>query len=76
MMDKELFVVTCLVKGIPEARAERAWERILTIREHIEEHLLDSGYHKKSPLEYDKNLCLIQSEVIEFIKNSLLKFRC
>jgi len=38
-MDKELFIHTCLVKGIPQPRAERAWERILTIREHIEEHL-------------------------------------
>ena len=38
--------------------------------EHIEEHLLTSDYHKKSSFDYDKNLCLIQSEVIEFIKSS------
>ena len=37
---------------------------------HIESHLLDSGYIKKTPADYDKDLCLIPSEVIQFIKTS------
>jgi|TARA_Y100000310_G_C20692887_1_gene823515 type I restriction enzyme R subunit len=36
--------------------------------EHIEEHLLNSGYVKGDSALYDKNLCLIPSEVIAFIK--------
>ena len=38
--------------------------------EHIEEHLLKSGYIKIDPTDYDKNLCLIPSEVIKFIKST------
>jgi len=36
--------------------------------EHIEEHLLNSGYHKRRPEDYDKDLCLIPKEVIRFIQ--------
>ena len=38
--------------------------------EHIESHLLDSGYFKRKPTDYDKDLCLIPDEVIKFIKTS------
>lgn len=38
--------------------------------EHIEEHLLKSGYHKRQPEDYDKDLCLIPDEVIRFIQSS------
>ncbi len=37
---------------------------------HIEEHLLQSGYYMRLPDEYDKDLCLIPAEVIQFIKNT------
>ena len=36
--------------------------------EHIEEQLLNSGYIKRLSTEYDKDLCLIPSEVVAFIK--------
>jgi len=26
---------------------------------HIEQHLLNSGYHTRTPSEYDKEVCLI-----------------
>jgi type I restriction enzyme R subunit len=38
--------------------------------DHIEEHLLNSGYHKCLPTEYDKDLCLIPDEVIQFIQST------
>ena len=38
--------------------------------EHIEEHLLKSNYTKVDPIDYDKELCLIPSEVIRFIKST------
>ena len=38
--------------------------------EHIEEHLLNSKYQKRSPKDYDKELCLIPDEMIKFIKSS------
>ncbi|MBN2231106.1 MAG: type I restriction endonuclease subunit R, partial [Candidatus Thorarchaeota archaeon] len=38
--------------------------------EHIEEHLLNSGYIKSYPETYDKDLCLITDEVIAFIQNT------
>lgn len=38
--------------------------------EHIESHLLDSGYRKLSPAGYDVDLCLISSEVIGFIQDT------
>jgi type I restriction enzyme R subunit len=36
--------------------------------EHIEEHLLKSGYQKRLPEDYSKELCLIPDDVIGFIK--------
>jgi type I restriction enzyme R subunit len=38
--------------------------------EHIEQHLLNSGYHSRLPSEYDKEQCLIPAEVIKFIQTS------
>ena len=38
--------------------------------EHIEEHLLESGYHKRQSEDYDKDLCLIPNEVIRFVQSS------
>ena len=38
--------------------------------EHIEEHLLKSSYIKVLPSSYDRNLCLIQSEVLQFIQST------
>ena len=37
---------------------------------HIEQHLLNSGYHKRLPSEYNKEQCLISEEVIKFIQTS------
>ncbi|HWP91552.1 MAG TPA: type I restriction endonuclease [Thermodesulfobacteriota bacterium] len=37
---------------------------------HIEDHLLNSGYIKLSPENYDKELCLIPDEVIQFIQTT------
>jgi type I restriction enzyme, R subunit len=37
---------------------------------HIEQHLLDSDYHTRTPLEYDKQSCLIPAEVLQFIQTS------
>jgi type I restriction enzyme, R subunit len=41
--------------------------------EHIEEHLLNSGYHSRLPSEYDKEACLIPAEVLQFIQTSQSK---
>ena len=41
--------------------------------EHIEQNLLESGYYKKHSDDYDKDQCLIPSEVITFIKSTQLK---
>lgn len=38
--------------------------------EHIEQSLLEGGYIKRSPSDYDKSLCLIPEEAIEFIKST------
>jgi type I restriction enzyme R subunit len=38
--------------------------------EHIEAHLLNSGYRKLSPDGYDLELCLIPNEVIGFIRDT------
>ncbi len=38
--------------------------------EHIEQHLLNSGYIKCKPTDYDKDLCLIADEAIAFIKDT------
>ena len=42
--------------------------REMNFEEHIESHLLNSGYRKRAPEEYDKALCLIPDEVIQFIQ--------
>jgi type I restriction enzyme R subunit len=41
--------------------------------EHIEQHLLNSGYHSRHPSEYDKEACLIPTEIIQFIQSSQTK---
>ncbi|MGR3309286.1 MAG: type I restriction endonuclease subunit R [Candidatus Brocadiales bacterium] len=38
--------------------------------EHIEGHLLNSGYHKRLSEDYDKGLCLIPDAVIQFIQST------
>lgn len=38
--------------------------------DHIEEALLDGGYTLVQPARYDKNLCLIPAELIEFIEQT------
>ena len=38
--------------------------------EHIEDHLKTVGYSKTHFSEYDRNLCLIRDQVIEFIKRT------
>ena len=48
----------------PQSYLEKDFE------EHIEEHLLDSDYHKRLPEDYDKDLCLIPNEVIHFIQST------
>ncbi len=48
----------------PQSYLEKDFE------EHIEEHLLNSGYHKRLTEEYDKDLCLIPDEVIHFIQST------
>ena len=42
----------------------------IDFEEHIEEQLLESGYQKVSPTDYDKTLCLIPDELIAFIKET------
>jgi len=41
--------------------------------EHIEENLLASNYYKQTPQAYDKDLCLIPSEVLNFVKTTQLE---
>ena len=41
--------------------------------EHIEEQLNNSGYHIVPKTEYDKTLCLIPSQLIEFIQETQSK---
>jgi len=38
--------------------------------EHIEENLLNSGYHMGLPAFYDKELCLMPDEIVTFIQNT------
>ncbi len=40
---------------------------------HIEQHLLNSGYHSRVPSEYNKENCLIPAEVLRFIQTSQSK---
>ena len=51
----------------PQSYLERDFE------EHIEEHLLNSDYHKRLPEDYDRELCLIPQEVIHFIQSTQSK---
>jgi type I restriction enzyme, R subunit len=41
--------------------------------EHIEEHLINSGYTSAHPTTYDKSLCLIPTELIGFIQKTQSK---
>ncbi|MBT4206888.1 type I restriction endonuclease subunit R, partial [Candidatus Woesearchaeota archaeon] len=38
--------------------------------DHIEQRLLESSYLKSLPEDYDKSLCLIPSQLIEFIQET------
>jgi len=38
--------------------------------EHIEDHLVKSGYSSSDPTTYDKTLCIIPSQLIEFIQET------
>lgn len=38
--------------------------------EHIEEHLLSSGYKRKRPEAYERNMCLIPEDVLDFVKTT------
>ena len=42
--------------------------REMNFEEHLESYLLNSGYRKRVTEEYDKALCLIPDEVIQFIQ--------
>ena len=42
--------------------------REIDFEEHIEAHLLASGYHPRAPEDYDKDLCLIPDETLPFIQ--------
>lgn len=44
--------------------------REIDFEQHIESHLLNSGYRKRAPEEYDKALCLIPDEVVQFIQST------
>ena len=41
--------------------------------EHIEDHLLKSGYFQQNRDNYNKDLCIIQDEVLQFVKSTQLK---
>jgi type I restriction enzyme, R subunit len=49
---------------IPQHPTEKKFEN------HIEQHLLNSGYLSIDPLVYDKSLCLIPTELLNFIKTT------
>ena len=38
--------------------------------EHIEHHLNQSGYQSLQSADYDKSLCLIPDEVLQFIQDT------
>lgn len=44
--------------------------REINFEEHIEAHLLSTGYHRRLPEEYDKTLCLIPAEMLAFIQST------
>ena len=41
--------------------------------DHIEAHLNRSGYRSRQPALYDKDLCLIPSETLQFIRDTQLE---
>ena len=45
----------------------------IDFEEHIEEQLHNSGYKPSLPTDYDKTLCLIPSQIIEFIQDTQSK---
>lgn len=42
----------------------------INFEEHIEAHLLTSGYHKRTTENYDKELCLMPDEMLRFIRST------
>jgi type I restriction enzyme, R subunit len=42
----------------------------INFEEHIEAHLLASGYYKRAPENYDKDLCLLPDEILAFIRST------
>jgi type I restriction enzyme R subunit len=38
--------------------------------DHIEHHLLKTGYEKAKPEDYDRDLCLIPTEVVAFVRDT------
>ena len=38
--------------------------------DHIEHHLIQSGYDSIDPTLYDKSLCLISTKLLDFIKST------
>ena len=38
--------------------------------DHIEQHLLKTGYQKAKPEDYDRDLCLIPTEVVAFVRDT------
>ena len=57
----------CQRRGYPMSAAAYLEQ---DFEEHIEEHLLASGYHSRTASEYDKEQCLVPEEVLKFIKSS------
>jgi type I restriction enzyme R subunit len=44
--------------------------REMNFEEHVESHLLNSGYHRRKSEGYDKSLCLIPIDVLQFIQTT------
>ena len=40
---------------------------------HIEKYLLNDGYSRSVNEDYNKDLCLIKKDILEFIKNTQKK---
>jgi len=38
--------------------------------DHIEKHLNRSGYRSAEPISYNKSLCLIPPEILQFIRDT------
>ena len=63
--EKNFAIVQTLAKQILDL-----FELRKDIEEHIEEHLVQSGYSSLKSTLYDKTLCLIPSQLVEFIQES------